>query len=114
MEKCYEKKICKESSLLRSGGCYGLVLAGPAAGSRAMAADTKLTIKEAQINQLLTGDLTLPDSIDGAPDAKISYSVGDANPAYVSVKGNKLKVTRPYAGKGNYKFTLTDNGHEWK
>ena len=102
-----KRKYVKKAVSFGLAAVTALVLAGPAAGSRAMAADTKLTIKEAQINQLLTGDLTLPDSIDGAPDAKISYSVGDANPAYVSVKGNKLKVTRPYAGKGNYKFTLT-------
>lgn len=102
-----KRKYVKKAVSFGLAAVTALVLAGPAAGSRAMAADTKLTIKEAQINQLLTGDLTLPDSIDGAPDAKISYSVGDANPAYVSVKGNKLKVTRPYAGKGNYKFILT-------
>ena len=102
-----KRKYVKKAVSFGLAAVTALVLAGPAAGSRAMAADTKLTIKEAQINQLLTGDLTLPDSIDGAPDAKISYSVGDANPTYVSVKGNKLKVTRPYAGKGNYKFILT-------
>ena len=76
-----KRKYVKKAGSFGLAAVTALVLAGPAAGSRAMEADTKLTIKEAQINQLLTGDLTLPDSIEGAPDAKISYSVGDANPA---------------------------------
>ena len=90
MEKCYEKKICKESSLLRSGSCYGPRTCGAGSGQPGDGSRYKT------YNQR-----------SAAPDAKISYSVGDANPAYVSVKGNKLKVTRPYAGKGNYKFILT-------
>ena len=75
-----------------------------------------VVIEEAEVNQLLTKDLKLPDKIDSRPDAEISYSVGDADSNYVSVDGTTLKVTRPYAGKGNYSFTLTatitENGEE--
>ncbi|MEI3219913.1 MAG: immunoglobulin-like domain-containing protein [Lachnoclostridium sp.] len=70
----------------------------------AEATDGPLTIRESEINQLLTEDLALPTQIDGA-DADITYSVEDSK--YVSVEGSTLKVTRPYAGEGNYSFTLT-------
>ena len=65
-----------------------------------------LTIQESEINQLLTGDLILPDSVEGLSNAVITYSVGNADTSYVSVSGNTLKVTRPYAGNGNYSFQL--------
>ena len=72
----------------------------------AEASDGPLTIKESEINQLLTEDLELPTQIDGK-DADITYSVGNADSSYVKVEGSTLKVTRPYAGEGNYAFTLT-------
>ena len=75
-----------------------------------------VVIEEAEVNQLLTKNLKLPDKIASRPDAEISYSVGNADSNYVSVAGTTLKVTRPYAGKGNYSFTLTatitENGQE--
>ena len=64
-----------------------------------------LTIKESEINQLLTKDLALPSEVEGS-DARITYSAEGADSRYVSVEGNTLKVTRPYAGEGNYSFTL--------
>ncbi len=67
--------------------------------------ETLLSIKESEINQLLTEDLELPSEIDGM-DAEITYRVDDADSRYVSVKDHTLKVTRPYAGEGNYSFTL--------
>ena len=66
-----------------------------------------LTIRESEIHQLLTGDLKLPDTVDGLAGATVSYRVDGADARYVSVEGNTLKVTRPYAGDGDYKFTLT-------
>ena len=47
-----KRKYVKKAVSFGLAAVTALVLAGPAAGSRAMAADTKLTIKEAQINQL--------------------------------------------------------------
>ncbi len=73
--------------------------------------DTGLTIRESEVNQLLAGDLKLPKTVVGLTDASISYSVNGADADYVSVQEGKdgayLKITRPRAGKGNYKFTLT-------
>lgn len=67
-----------------------------------------LFIRESEINQLLKGDLQLPDSIDGAEDAVISYSVDEKDSQYASIdeENHVLKITRPYAGEGNYTFTL--------
>ncbi len=86
----------------------------PAAGLDVRAAadisgtvESGLTIQESEINQLLTGDLRLPSKVNGLSGATITYSVGNANPDYVSVNANTLKVTRPYAGEGDYKFTLS-------
>lgn len=67
-------------------------------------AESGLVIEESDINQLLTGDLELPTTISGKDGAKITYSVEESK--YVSVDGNTLKVTRPYAGEGNYSFDL--------
>ncbi|MBO5302564.1 MAG: leucine-rich repeat protein [Lachnospiraceae bacterium] len=68
--------------------------------------EENLTFREAEVKQLLTEDLTLPTTVDGLSDASITYSVGNADARWVSVEGNVLKVTRPYAGAGNYEFTL--------
>ena len=69
--------------------------------------DENLTIEASKINQWLTKDLKLPTSISGVTGEKITYSVGKADPKYVSVVDNKrLKITRPYAGEDNYTFTL--------
>lgn len=72
--------------------------------SKAGEAD-QLSIKEAEIKQLLTGNLTLPDSIDGS-EAEITYSVDEKDKKYVTLDQNVLKITRPYAGAGNYSFVL--------
>ena len=69
--------------------------------------ENKLVIEESEINQLLTEDLQLPEALSDLPGAEITYSVGNADASYVSVEGSLLKVTRPYAGKGDYSFTLT-------
>ena len=77
--------------------------------------EEKLVIEESEINQLLTEDLQLPNTISDLPEAGITYSVGGANASYVSVESSLLKVTRPYAGKNDYSFTLTatvENGGE--
>ncbi len=71
------------------------------------AVDTGLVIHASEINQLLTDDLRLPKTVSGAEDAEVTYSVGNANPDYVSVDGYVLRVTRPYAGEEDYSFTLT-------
>lgn len=63
---------------------------------------TDLSIRESEINQLLTDDLELPD-VDGAT---VTYSVDEKDAKYVEVDGDRLKITRPYAGDGNYSFTL--------
>ena len=85
----------------------------PAAGLRAEAAgiadtvESGLAIRESEIHQLLTGDLALPSAVNGLPGATVTYSVGNADARYVSIDGNTLKVTRPYAGEGDYSFTLS-------
>lgn len=85
----------------------------PAAGLQVKAAgisdavESGLSIRESEIHQLLTGDLRLPSTVSGLSGATIAYSVGNADAKYVSVDGNTLKVTRPYAGEGDYKFTLS-------
>lgn len=85
----------------------------PAAGLQAKAAgisgtvESGLVIRESEIHQLLTGDLTLPGTVNGLPGATITYSVGNADAKYVSIDGNTLKVARPYAGEGDYPFTLS-------
>jgi len=71
------------------------------------AVESGLSIEESEINQLLTGDLKLPTKVTGLSDATISWSVGNANSKYVSISGDTLKVTRPYAGEEDYEFTLT-------
>lgn len=63
---------------------------------------TDLSIRESEINQLLTDDLELPE-VDGAT---VTYSVDENDAKYVEVDGDRLKITRPYAGDGNYSFTL--------
>lgn len=65
-----------------------------------------LVIQESEINKLLTGNLVLPTSVKGLSGAKVTYSVDSADAKYVSVEGNTLKVTRPFAGQGDYKFKL--------
>ena len=71
------------------------------------AVESGLTIRESEIHQLLTKDLTLPDTVSGLEKATVSYRADGADAKYVSVEGNTLKITRPYAGEGDYKFTLT-------
>lgn len=72
---------------------------------RAAKGADQLSIKEAEIKQLLTGNLTLPDSITGS-EAEITYSVDEKDKKYVTLDENVLKITRPYAGEGNYTFVL--------
>lgn len=81
-----------------------------AAGDINDAVQKGLVIRESEINQLLTEDLKLPASVDGLAGAKVEYSIqGQPKPGThgaASVAGNTLKVTRPYAGEGDYKFNL--------
>lgn len=75
----------------------------------AVSADTVksgLVIRESNINQLLTGDLELPNEVNGVDGAQITYSVQAKDEKYVKVEGSKLKITRPLAGEKDYKFTL--------
>ncbi len=81
-----------------------------AAGDINETVQSGLIIKESEINKLLTEDLELPTTVDGLDGAAITYTVQGQPPAgnhgAASVDGNILKVTRPYAGEGNYKFNL--------
>lgn len=81
-----------------------------AAGDINETVQSGLIIKESEINKLLTEDLELPATVDGLDGAAITYTVQGQPPAgnhgAASVDGNTLKVTRPYAGEGNYKFNL--------
>ena len=81
-----------------------------AAGDINETVNSSLTIRESEINQLLTEDLELPTSVEGLTGAKVEYSIQGQPKAgthgAASVEGNILKVTRPYAGEGNYKFNL--------
>lgn len=76
-----------------------------AAGDNSAAVEEGLTIRESEINQLLTKDLKLPTTVDGLEGATVAYSVPANN--YASIEGDTLKVTRPAAGEDDYKFTLT-------
>lgn len=98
--------LCMAAAVL-TGSIPVSQLEARAEGEISTAVESGLTIKESEINQLLTGDLTLPTSVDGLEGAEISYSVGNADSRYVSIEGNTLKVTRPYAGEEDYSFTLT-------
>lgn len=98
--------LCMAAAVL-TGSIPVSQLAARAEGEISAAVESGLTIKESEINQLLTGDLTLPTSVTGLEGAEISYSVGNADSRYVSMEGNTLKVTRPYAGEEDYSFTLT-------
>ncbi len=83
-----------------------------AAGNIEEAVQNGLVIEESEINKLLTEDLTLPASVTGLEGATIAYSVSDSQSGKEThgkavVEDNILKVTRPYAGEGDYKFNLT-------
>ncbi len=64
--------------------------------------DQNFNIRESDINQLLTGDLILPTTIEGLEGATIAYSLDKEDEEYAKVEevdGKKvLKVTRPKAG----------------
>lgn len=82
-----------------------------AAGNIEEAVENGLVIKESEIHKLLTEDLELPTSVDGLEGATIAYSIngapsGTETHGKAVVDGNTLKVTRPYAGEGDYKFNL--------
>ncbi len=107
------KKLKKLLSWCLAGAVV-LTTAGVSSVEVSAAGNDSLVIEEAEIHQLLTNNLHLPESIEGRPDATITYSTSEADEKYVSVQGTTLKVTRPYAGEGNYSFTLradiTENG----
>lgn len=45
--------------------------------------------------------------INAAPQAEINYSLNEGTDSrYVKIEGNTLKITRPYAGTGDYSFVL--------
>lgn len=94
------------SVCMAAGTIPAASLEARAAGETAKAVETGLTIRESEINQLLTGDLTLPTTVTGLNGATVAYSVKTEDEKYVTVEGNKLKVTRPIAGEEDYKFTL--------
>lgn len=71
------------------------------------AVEEGLTIRESEVNQLLTGDLQLPTTIEGLDGATVAYSVEAKDAKYASIEGNTLKITRPAAGEDDYQFTLT-------
>ena len=69
--------------------------------------EAAFVIEESEINKLLTDDLVLPTSVNAAPQAEINYSLNDGTDGrYVKIEGNTLKITRPYAGTGDYSFVL--------
>ena len=85
----------------------------PIASMKAKAAGTSetvqqnLTIRESEINQLLTNDLTLPSTVDGLEGATIEYSVADKDAEYVEITDSILKIKkRPKSNEPDYKFTL--------
>lgn len=83
-----------------------------AAGSIDADVEKGLVIRESEIHQLLTEDLELPETVTGLEDAVVTYSVGASQSGGEThgkavVDGNTLKITRPYAGEGDYKFNLT-------
>lgn len=81
-----------------------------AAGDIKEAVQNGLVIRESQINQLLTEDLALPTTVTGLEGAQITYSIegqpAEGNHGKAEIDGTTLKVTRPYAGEGDYKFHL--------
>lgn len=82
-----------------------------AAGNIEEAVENGLVIEESEIHKLLTEDLELPTSVEGLEGATIAYSIngtpsGTETHGKAVVDGNTLKVTRPYAGEGDYKFNL--------
>ena len=69
--------------------------------------EAAFVIEESEINKLLTDDLVLPTSVNAAPQAEINYSLNEGTDSrYVKIEGNTLKITRPYAGTGDYSFVL--------
>ncbi len=85
----------------------------PTAGLEVKAADASatvqqnLTIRESEVNQLLTGDLSLPAAVDGLEGATIAYSVAEKDAEYVSIEDSTLKIKkRPKSNEDDYKFTL--------
>ncbi|MBO5373260.1 MAG: leucine-rich repeat protein [Lachnospiraceae bacterium] len=79
-----------------------------AATDLATAVEEGLVIEESEINQLITAKkVTLPKAVSGVSGASITYSVSENASKYVKVDGNKLEITRPYAGEGNCEFDLT-------
>lgn len=91
-------------------GALPMGLTVQAAGDINETVQSGLTIRESEINKLLSEDLELPTTVDGLDGATITYTIQGQPPAgthgAASVEGNTLKVTRPYAGEGNYKFNL--------
>ncbi len=89
-----------------------------AAGDINNAVQEGLTIRESEVNQLLTEDLQLPTTVEGLEGANVAYAVEgqpqEGTHGAAVVEGDTLKVTRPYAGEGDYKFnlvaTVTANG----
>ena len=98
--------LCLAAAVL-AGSIPAGALTARAAGELSEKVESGLEIQESEINQLLTGDLELPSTVTGLSGAQISYSLGNADARYVTLEGTTLKVTRPYAGEGNYTFTLT-------
>ncbi|MBE5869919.1 MAG: hypothetical protein E7294_01470 [Lachnospiraceae bacterium] len=85
----------------------GALLVSPLGQVNANAATAnieKLKVPASTQHQWLKEDLKLTAKLSGQ---EITYSVGDANPNYVYVDGNVLKINRPKVGEGNYHFTLT-------
>lgn len=105
------------SACLTAGMIVGLL---PTAGLGVKAAEDtataatvkeKLVIRESEINQLLTGDLKLPTTVDGLDGATVTYSVDAKDAEYAEIESTDKTATlkikkRPKSNEDDYKFTL--------
>lgn len=82
-----------------------------AAGDINTTVNEKLTIRESEINQLLTGDVELPTTVAGLDGATVTYSVEAKDAEYVEIESADAKQIlkikkRPKSNESDYKFTL--------
>lgn len=82
-----------------------------AAGDINTTVNANLSIRESEINQLLTKDVELPTTVTGLTGATVDYSVDAKAAEYVEIESSDakqiLKVKkRPKSNESDYKFTL--------
>ncbi len=103
------------AACLTAGMTVGLLpaasLGAKAATDASATVNKNLTIKASEVNQLLTGDLELPTTVDGLDGSAIAYSVAEKDGEYVSIESAESKAIlkikkRPKSNESDYKFTL--------